>query len=147
MHQEHVLGDFRQRARPFRGDADGAGALLASTLQHHVGVGGFAGLRNRHHQHAVETERGIVQGEDGRRGQRDRNPGGHLEQVASELRGIVGSSARGQHDQARRIALQDSAQFFDRSALGLERALEHGGLLEDLVSHLRHKKIGDWGAG
>ncbi len=119
MHQEQVLRDLRQCAGSLGGDPDSARALIAGPLQHDVGIGGLTGLRNRHHQYAIEAERSVVEREDGRRGQGHGNSSGHLEQVAPELRRIVGSAARGQHDQTRRIALQNLAQFFDGPALGL----------------------------
>jgi len=44
MNQKNMLGQPRQGAVRFIGDADGAGALFARALQNQIGIGGFARL-------------------------------------------------------------------------------------------------------
>ena len=80
-----------------------------------------------------------IEREDGWSRESHRDAGGDFEQIAPELRRVVGGAARGQHNEARKIAPQDGAQFLDRSAIGLECPFEHGRLLVDIVSHFRHK--------
>jgi hypothetical protein len=54
------------------------------------------------------------------------------------LRGIVGSAARDQHDQARAAARKQLEKIFHWAVLGFEGAVECGGLLADLFQHFRH---------
>ena len=76
------------------GDADGDGAANTRVLQDGIGIRGLARLRNADHQHLRQIEGAFVQSQNGRGGQRDRYPGGDLDQVPAELSGIVGRTAK-----------------------------------------------------
>ena len=58
-------------------------------LEHQIGVGRFAGLRNGDHQSAFQVERRAVKRVDGRSGKRNGNAGNDFEQVAAKLGSII----------------------------------------------------------
>jgi hypothetical protein len=75
---------------------------------------------------------------DGGRGQRHRNAGGHLQQIAPELGGIVGRAAGGQYDQARAALGEALFEALDAAQFGSQRALQRVGLLADFFQHAGH---------
>ena len=59
-HQEDVLGQARQRTGALVGDSQRQRSGGACPFQHQVGVGGFAGLRDSHHQRVAVIDRGVI---------------------------------------------------------------------------------------
>ena len=133
-----MLGDARHGAAALVGDAQGERALLARALQHQVGVGGFARLRDPDHQRIAIIDARFVERGDGGRGQRDRDSGGDLQQIAAEQRGVIAGAAGHQDDQARALLLDQPLEFFDAAQFGGERALQRFRLLPDLFEHTGH---------
>ena len=144
---EDHLGTFASRQVADRLDRVGVGvgdgfvgsAGFAGAIQHVVGVGGFAGLRDGDHQHVVgEAHPRAVEREDRGRGKRDRDAGGDLDQVPRELGRVVGSATGGEHYEARRLLRQALAQPLKILEFSAKCVFECGRLLANLGQHLGH---------
>jgi hypothetical protein len=70
--------------------------------------------------------------------ERDRNARRNFEQVSSELRGIIGSAARYQHNELGAAARSDFPECFRAAQARAESARKRGWLLADFFDHSRH---------
>jgi hypothetical protein len=122
----------------FVGDADGERALFAGAGEHQVGVGGFAGLRDGDDQRFAIVDARVIERVDGGRGQRHRNAGRDFQEIAAELRGVVGGAAGGQHDQARAALGHAQFEALDAAEFGGQGTLQGVGLLADFFEHAGH---------
>jgi len=87
-------------------DADGdALQMCAGARQQIVGICRLSGLRDGDHQGIAVVDTAAVQRPDRWSGQRNGNARGHLDQVATESRCVIGGTARRQHDQSRAVVL------------------------------------------
>jgi hypothetical protein len=64
------------------------------------------------HQRPFQPQRGVIEGRNRGRGQRDGNSGGNFDQIPSELRGIIRGSPRCQNHQAGRVFREMAARGF-----------------------------------
>jgi len=106
-------------------DADGASSLFRARSKTKLVSVDSPDLRNRDGQCALKLQSRLIERENGRRGQRHRNAVGDFEQIAPELRRVVGGAAGGQQDEARPVAFEQIPQLLDGLAFGLERPLEN----------------------
>ena len=103
----------------------------ARALQHEVGVGGFAGLRDADHQGVAIVDARFVERGDGGRGQGDRDSGGDFEQVTAEQRGVIAGAAGHQDHEARTVLFDEALELLDAAQFGGEGARQRVRLLPD----------------
>ncbi len=83
-----------------------------------------------------QFESRVVERKDGRRGERYRDPGGDLEEIAGELSRVVGGPAGGEHDQPGRVGGNPLPEPLEIAQFRAQGFVEGGRLLPDLGEHL-----------
>jgi hypothetical protein len=99
VHQEHFVNDRCHRRLRLVRNSDRECSARAGALQNEVNILAFARLRNAYVERVVASYPRIVERINRGRSERDGNPCRDFQQVATELRSVVGAAARHHHYQ------------------------------------------------